>query len=207
MARHPLIGKPAPPISLPGVDGQTRTVTPGEKGVPTVLFFFPKAGAYGCTKEACQFRDALAEDDLFKKTNVEIVGISPDPVDKQKEFVEKEKLTYPVLSDAKGEARKAYHVGKGLLGLTESARVTFITDSKGTVRDVLDTTVNYSAHTKFVGQWLRKFEQNKDADSTAAAAGKDTHTGEVPVAAVPDAGVPEGKTVGELGRAPEAVQA
>ena len=38
------------------------------------------------------------------------------------------------MSDAKGEVRKAYHVGKGLFGLAETARITFIIDSKGTVR-------------------------------------------------------------------------
>ncbi|KAI9058426.1 AhpC-TSA-domain-containing protein, partial [Trametes sanguinea] len=169
MARHPLIDKPAPTFSLPGADGQTYTVTPGAKGVPTVLFFYPKSGTYGCTKEACQFRDALDKDTTFKEAGVEVVGVSPDPVDKQKEFVDKHKLTYPVLSDAKGEARKAYHVGKGLFGLAESARVTFIIDSKGTVRDVLDTTLNYSAHVKFVTNWLRKNGSKKDAEAPAAS--------------------------------------
>ncbi len=43
-------------------------------------------------------------------------------------------MKYPVLSDANGEARKAYHVGKGLFGLAETARVTFFVDSKGVVR-------------------------------------------------------------------------
>lgn len=36
---------------------------------------------------------ARAEKDLFKRTKVDIVGISSDAVDKQKEFVEKQKLT------------------------------------------------------------------------------------------------------------------
>ncbi len=45
MARHPLIGQPAPPLSLPGADGETYTLTPGEKGVPVALFFYPKSGA------------------------------------------------------------------------------------------------------------------------------------------------------------------
>ncbi|EIW59195.1 peroxiredoxin Q [Trametes versicolor FP-101664 SS1] len=170
MARHPLIGQPAPPLSLPGADGETYTLTPGEKGVPVALFFYPKSGSFGCTKEACQFRDALAEKDLFKRTKVDIVGISSDAVDKQKEFVEKQKLTYPVLSDANGEARKAYHVGKGLFGLTETARVTFFVDSKGVVRDVLDTTVNYNAHVKFITKWLDKLEaEDKKAAETPAA--------------------------------------
>ncbi|KAI0770347.1 peroxiredoxin Q, partial [Fomes fomentarius] len=155
---HPLIGTNAPTLTLPGADGETYTLTPGTKGVPVALFFYPKSGSYGCTKEACQFRDALAEKDLFKRTKVEIVGVSSDPVDKQKAFVDKQKLTYPVLSDAKGEARKAYHVGKGLFGLAETARVTFFIDQEGVVRDVLDTTLNYGAHVKFVTKWLDKLE-------------------------------------------------
>ncbi|KAL7279901.1 hypothetical protein ACG7TL_006310 [Trametes sanguinea] len=198
MARHPLIDKPAPTFSLPGADGQTYTVTPGAKGVPTVLFFYPKS-----------------EDATFKEAGVEVVGVSPDPVDKQKEFVDKHKLTYPVLSDAKGEARKAYHVGKGLFGLAESARVTFIIDSKGTVRDVLDATLNYSAHVKFVTNWLRKNGSKKDGEAPAASAtataeapaAGETPAGATPAPATPNAAIPEGQTVAELGRAAEAVQA
>lgn len=49
---------------------------------------------------------------------------------------------YPILSDFKGEARKAYHVGKGLLGFVD-ARVTFIIDGKGVVRYVPTSTLAY----------------------------------------------------------------
>ena len=41
---HPLVGKPAPPLALPGADRETYTLTPGAKGVPTALFFYPKSG-------------------------------------------------------------------------------------------------------------------------------------------------------------------
>jgi len=168
MSGHPLVGKPAPSISLPDAEGNTYTLTPGANGVPIALFFYPKSGSFGCTKEACQFRDALAEKDLFKRTKVEIVGISPDPVEKQKAFVEKEKLTYPVLSDSNGEARKAYSVGKGILGFVD-ARVTFVIDSKGVVRDAHDATLNYNAHLKFVTKWLDKLEaEDKKASETSA---------------------------------------
>ncbi|EJF63383.1 AhpC-TSA-domain-containing protein [Dichomitus squalens LYAD-421 SS1] len=209
---HPLVGKPAPAISLPAADGETYTLTPGAKGVPVALFFYPKSGSYGCTKEACQFRDALAEKDLFKRTKVEIVGVSSDAVDKQKTFVEKQKLTYPILSDPDGEARKAYHVGKGLFGLAETARVTFFIDSKGTVRDVLDTTLNYSAHVKFVSKWLDKLEAEEkkaaEAPADAAAPAADTE-GTAASAPTEGAGAAPAETPssGELGRAAQAVQA
>lgn len=72
---------------------------------------FLTIGTYGCTKEACQFRDAIAgekgfigydlslltewpiEKDTFKPGNAVIVGISADPVEKQKAFVDQQKLT------------------------------------------------------------------------------------------------------------------
>ena len=74
---HPLIGKPAPQLSLPDSNGQTYTLSPDTLAKPVVIFFYPKAGkrhvtvvlalsiptlhvgTYGCTKEACEFRDAL----------------------------------------------------------------------------------------------------------------------------------------------------
>ncbi|KAH9841520.1 peroxiredoxin Q [Rhodofomes roseus] len=166
---HPLIGKPAPTLTLPNHNGETYTITPGANGVPIALFFYPESGSFGCTKEACDFRDALAAKELYKRTKVDIVGVSKDPVEKQKAFVEKQKLTYPVLSDANGEARKAYHVGKGLMGLTD-ARVTFFIDSKGVVRDALDTTINYGAHEKFVTKWLDKIDAEEKQDTQASGA-------------------------------------
>ncbi|KAH9933122.1 AhpC-TSA-domain-containing protein [Epithele typhae] len=179
--------------------GETYTLAPS--GKPIALFFYPKSGSYGCTKEACQFRDALADKDLFKRSNIEVVGISSDSVDAQKTFVEKQKLTYPVLSDEKGEVRKAYSVGKGLFGLVETARVTFIIDSKGVVRDAHDTTLNYSAHVKFISKWLDKLEaeEKKAAEPTAEP--------DASAAAPTIAAVPEGEAIGELGKAAEAVQA
>ncbi|KAI0345745.1 peroxiredoxin Q [Trametopsis cervina] len=166
--QHVLIGKPAPEITLLNYDGQSYTLNAANEGVPTALFFYPKAGSYGCTKEACEFRDAVAGREVFKTNRAKVIGISADPVEKQKEFVEKEKLNYPVLSDTKHEARKAYSVGKGILGLVDG-RVTFMIDSKGIVRDVLDSTVNFSAHVKFVNKWLDTFEKESQKPATSDA--------------------------------------
>ncbi|KII90745.1 hypothetical protein PLICRDRAFT_107357 [Plicaturopsis crispa FD-325 SS-3] len=167
MAPHPLIGKPAPALTLPDSNGASYALTPGQNGIPIALFFYPKSGTYGCTKEACQFRDALAENVNFKDSKVTVVGVSPDPVEKQKAFVEKQKLTYPILSDDKGEARKAYSVGKSLFG---DARVTFIIDSKGVVRDALDATLNFGAHAKFIEKWLVRLDAEAKGASTSGNA-------------------------------------
>jgi hypothetical protein len=42
---HPLVGKPAPALSLPNADGTTYELKPGGEGKPTAVFFYPKAGA------------------------------------------------------------------------------------------------------------------------------------------------------------------
>ncbi|KAF8817025.1 peroxiredoxin Q [Phlegmacium glaucopus] len=171
MSYRDLIGKTAPTIQLLNYDGESFTFTPGERSLPTALFFYPESGSYGCTKEACQIRDAIAEKDTFKPGKVQIIGISPDPLEKQKAFVEKEKLTYPVLSDVGKETFKTYGIGKGILGLVAVARVSFIVDKKGVVRDALDATMNYGAHTKFVEKWLDKLDaEDKAAEITVPAA-------------------------------------
>ncbi|KAF9468593.1 peroxiredoxin Q [Collybia nuda] len=158
MSYDALFGKTAPALTLPNYTGESYTMTPGEDGLPIVLFFYPKAGSSGCTKEVCQFRDAIAEKAVWKTDKVRVIGLSKDSVEKQKAFVQKEKLTYPVLSDVHGEALKAYGVGRALLGLLPSARVTFIIDKKGIVRDALEATLDPAAHTKFVTGWLEKLE-------------------------------------------------
>ncbi|TFK40566.1 peroxiredoxin Q [Crucibulum laeve] len=177
MSYQSLIGKPAPVLKLPNYDGEIYTLSPGENGLPVALFFYPESGSYGCTKEACQFRDAIAEKDTFKPGKVQIIGISTDPVEKQKKFVEKEKLTYPVLSDTQREAVTSYGIGKGMMGLVATARVTFIIDKKGIVRDALDATMNYGAHSKFVAGWLDKLEAE---DAAAPPAPSATQTAEAP---------------------------
>ncbi|KLO12227.1 AhpC-TSA-domain-containing protein [Schizopora paradoxa] len=151
-----LVGQKAPEFTLPNHDGSTYTFTPGASGRPTAIFFYPESGTSGCTAEACTFRDALSEE-AFKSTRVEIVGISPDGVEKQAKFVKDNKLNFPVLSDEKGDVRKAYGVGKGLFGLTKAGRITFVIDADGTVKDFFESTIKFKAHHKFVQDWLKTY--------------------------------------------------
>jgi thioredoxin-dependent peroxiredoxin len=74
----------------------------------------------------------LLEVEVFKRSNVAVYGISGDAVAKQKSFVDQHGLPYPVLSDSKGEARKAYQIKKGLLGLIEGTYCYAILPEQGT---------------------------------------------------------------------------
>ena len=57
-----------------------------------MLFFYPAAMTYGCTKESCHFHNIAGE---FAAVGAQPVGISADPVDKQSHFDEKESLGFP----------------------------------------------------------------------------------------------------------------
>ncbi|KAF7365248.1 Peroxiredoxin Q [Mycena venus] len=204
MSHRSLIGKPAPAITLPNYDGESFTLTPGRERIADRSFLLPQiryvgeffgiqlcehtffSGSYGCTKEACQFRDAIAEKDTYKPGKVEVIGVSPDSVEKQKAFVEKNKLTYPVLSDSKGEAAKAYGIGKGLFGLADVARVTILIDAQGNIRDTVEGTLNYGAHSKFVTKWLDKLAaEEKAAAEPAPVAAAEEAAPAVPVTDAP----------------------
>jgi len=82
---------------------------------PTILYFFPAAGSPGCTKEASDFESHLDE---FKSRGYQIVGVSPDPVERLKNFEESHEISFTLLSDPDVVAHKAFgaHGEKHLYG-------------------------------------------------------------------------------------------
>ena len=97
-------GEPVPEISLLDQNGKPFT-TKDLVAQPTVLYFFPAAGSPGCTKEASDFELKL---DDFKSAGYRIIGVSPDSVQKLKNFEESHELTFTLLSDPDIEAHKAF---------------------------------------------------------------------------------------------------
>src|SRR5580693_5747281 len=89
-------GDLAPDFELADENGQMRKLSDLLTGGPVVLYFYPAAMTYGCTKESCHFRDLKADFDAIGATRI---GISADPVDKQLRFAEKHDFDYPLLSD------------------------------------------------------------------------------------------------------------
>ena len=77
------------------------------KGRKLLLYFYPKAGTSGWTTQAESVRDAQAG---LAKSGVTVVGISPDPPERQKNFDEKYHLNFPLLSDTDHAVAKAYGV-------------------------------------------------------------------------------------------------
>ena len=128
------IGDLAPDFDLPTASGRNFKLSE-HRGHPVVLYFYPKDGSPGCTKEACSFRDQYQE---FEEMGAEVIGISSDSELSHRAFTAKYALPFPLLSDAGGELRKKYAVPRAVLGLLPG-RVTYVLDGEGRVRYVFNS--------------------------------------------------------------------
>jgi peroxiredoxin Q/BCP len=75
--------------------------------VKVLLYFYPKAGTSGCTKQSISVRDAA--DDLHR-AGITAIGISPDMPEQQLEFDKEHGLGFPLLSDPDHSVAEAYGV-------------------------------------------------------------------------------------------------
>ncbi len=136
-------GDKAPEFELQDQTGTTLRLSEMLTNGPVVLFFYPAALTYGCTKESCHFRDLDTE---FGALGAQRVGISRDDVAKQKEFDERHSLGFPLLSDRDRQVAEAFGVKGGMLGLSPVKRTTFVIDRDQTIRAVIGSEVNMNTH-------------------------------------------------------------
>jgi thioredoxin-dependent peroxiredoxin len=129
------IGDKAPPFKLMDQNGKVLKLS-NLKGKKVLLYFYPKADTPGCTKQACNVRDAALD---LRVDGVTAIGISPDKPEKQKNFDEKHGLGFPLLSDEDHAIAKAYGVwgekkmyGKSYEGIIRSS---FLIDENGIILD------------------------------------------------------------------------
>lgn len=129
-------GTKAPDFTLSDKDGNPVSLT-DFLGKKVVLYFYPKDNTPGCTRQACAFASAYEE---FKKSNVEVIGVSKDGTASHIKFAEKYNLPFILLSDPELIAIKAYGVWqeKKLYGKTSFGvvRTTFIIDEHGVIEMV-----------------------------------------------------------------------
>jgi peroxiredoxin Q/BCP len=135
-------GDVAPDFELPDQTGTQRKLSDFLARGPVVLFFYPAAMTYGCTKENCHFRDLSAE---FAAVGAQRIGISADAVDKQKQFDEKESLGYPLLSDRDRVVAEQLGVKRGVSFLPNK-RTTFVIDTDRKILEVIHSEVSFNSH-------------------------------------------------------------
>jgi thioredoxin-dependent peroxiredoxin len=126
-------GDAAPPFDLLDADGQPVKLT-DFAGKRFILYAYPAASTPGCTKQACDFRDSLAE---LNGAGLDVVGISPDKPEKLAKFRDAQALTFPLVSDPTREVLSAYGAfgektmyGKTVTGVIRS---TFVIDGSGQI--------------------------------------------------------------------------
>lgn len=134
MAKVLDVGQKAPDFSLKDQTGATVRLK-DFRGKPVVLYFYPKDATPGCTKEACQFRDAEA---AFAKAGAVVLGVSLDDEASHRNFIAKYGLPFSLLCDTNAKVSKAYGVytqknmyGRKYWGIERS---TFVIDGAGLIK-------------------------------------------------------------------------
>jgi peroxiredoxin Q/BCP len=111
-----------------GTDVKHAAVKVSERrGHPVVVYFYPKDGTPGCTKEACAFRDAWAK---YQAAEVAVIGVSTNSPERHQQFLEEEHLPIALAADESGDVARAYGVAKGLFGYS---RITFLVGPDGRI--------------------------------------------------------------------------
>jgi thioredoxin-dependent peroxiredoxin len=130
-------GDPAPAFTLSDADGKQVSLS-SYRGQRVIVYFYPAALTPGCTKQACDFRDSLAD---LNDAGIAVLGISPDAPAKLAKFRDKEGLTFPLLSDPDRTVLQAYGAygekqlyGKTVVGVIRS---TFVIDAEGNIEKAL----------------------------------------------------------------------
>jgi peroxiredoxin Q/BCP len=127
------VGDLAPEFVLANHEGK-EVSSAGLRGTRYVLYFYPADDTPGCTREACQFNDHLAE---FQAAGVRVIGVSPDDEASHRAFREKYGLTFDLLSDPSKVTMASYgaygekpNYGKTIVGVIRS---TFVIGPDGTI--------------------------------------------------------------------------
>jgi peroxiredoxin Q/BCP len=130
-------GDAAPDFTLPDADGNPVQLS-SFRGQRVIVYFYPAAMTPGCTTQACDFRDNLAE---LNGAGITVLGISPDQPAKLARFRDKEGLTFPLLSDPDHAVLEAYGAfgekklyGKTVVGVIRS---TFVIDADGKIETAM----------------------------------------------------------------------
>jgi thioredoxin-dependent peroxiredoxin len=123
------VGDIAPDIEAIATDGSTIRLSEYRGRNNVVIYFYPEDDTSGCTKQACDLRDAKPE---FDATNTVILGVSTDDQLSHQKFTEKYSLNFPLLVDTDGAICDAFGVPHD----GGARRVTFLIDTDGRIARV-----------------------------------------------------------------------
>ena len=151
----PKIGNLAPAFSLQNQQGDKVSLKDFKAKKNVVIYFYPKASTPGCTVQACGIRDSSA---VFNKLNTVVLGISPDPIKRLQNFIDKQGLNFDLLSDEDHSIADKYgawgpkkFMGKEYDGILRS---TFIVGKDGKLKAIMDKVKTKSHHDDVI-DWIK----------------------------------------------------
>jgi len=145
------VGSMVPEFSLPDQNVKEFDIKDVLGKENLVIYFYPKDDTPGCTKEACTFRDQF---EVFRKANARIIGISGQSVASHKQFEEKYKLPFTLLSDQDNKVRKLFGVTVGPI----PGRVTFVVDKTGKVVYTFNSQMQATQHVEEAMRILKEMK-------------------------------------------------
>ena len=120
-------GDPFPEFELPAHDGSVVR-SADLAGRAFLVYFYPKAGTPGCTREACAFRDAW---DQVEAAGLTVLGVSYDTPEANRGFAERYRLPFPLLSDSRRRLARAVGAARALLPVPR--RISYLVGPDGRV--------------------------------------------------------------------------
>ena len=151
----PKLGNLAPAFTLLNQDGVKVSLKDfkGKKNV--VVYFYPKASTPGCTVQACGIRDS---EKALAKLDTVVLGVSPDPVKRLQNFIDKQSLNFDLLSDEGHIIADKYgawgpkkFMGREYDGILRSS---FIVGKDGKLKHIMDK-VKTKTHHDDVMDWIK----------------------------------------------------
>ncbi|GMK39606.1 thioredoxin [Paenibacillus sp. CCS19] len=142
-ASKPKAGYPAPVIELPNL--QDEIVTLGGKNDKIQLINFWAAWCGPCELEAPDLQKS------FEKygDKISFLGVNATKFDRERDarnFVDEQKLTFPILMDREGDATDEYKV--------KSFPTTFVVDNNGTIVERIDGVMTEEDVARIVKQYV-----------------------------------------------------
>ncbi len=106
----PSKGSSIPTLALENSDGYAVNLKDlASKNRHLVLYFYPKDDTPGCTQEACDFRDNIAN---LTEHGATVVGVSPDSKESHQNFANKYNLNFTLLADPNHELAEKMGIWK-----------------------------------------------------------------------------------------------
>jgi len=112
-ATHPVsmteleLNSPAPAVTVTLDDGSALDLSTLYAKGPLLVYFYPKSGTSGCTKQACNLRDNF---EALTDKGLQVIGVSRDSVKSQTGFRDKQSLPFHLVADKDGVLGKVFGV-------------------------------------------------------------------------------------------------